>query len=166
MVLAGLLLILLMRLVGLPLAQRLPQALSQAYRRLYEGTVGSFRRLPSTASLSVGAWLLEAGRLLLVVHALGLSVPLPLVLFVALTSALLTTVPVTPGGLGLVELGVSGLLMLAVPKEAAVAAALVDRSISYLSIVLVGGVLFLLHQLRRPPRPSLAPGPGDEPRPS
>lgn len=138
--------LILMKYLGRPLARWLPQRLAEAYGRLYEGIMGSFRQLPAIALLSLGAWLLEAGRLLLVLQALGLSPHLSLVLFVALASALLTTVPITPGGLGVVELGATGLLMLELPRNAAVSVVLLDRSISYLSIVVVGGAFFLVQQ--------------------
>ena len=141
-------LLLAMRLLGLPLARFLPRRLREAYQRLYEGTMSSFRRLPLVVVLSVVAWLLEAGRLFFVLLALGQSLHPSLVLFVALASALLTAVPLTPGGLGIVELGATGLLMLELPRSVAVAVTLVDRSISYLSVVAIGGLLFLWQQLR------------------
>ncbi|MSQ40409.1 MAG: flippase-like domain-containing protein [Dehalococcoidia bacterium] len=150
---AGVALLLLMKHLGLRLARWLPRRLAEAYARLHEGTMGSFRNLPAIALLSLGAWLLEAGRLLLVLQALGLSLHLSLVLFVALASALLTTVPITPGGLGVVELGATGLLMLELTRDAAVSAVLLDRSISYLSIVVVGAGFFLVQQVRARPGP-------------
>jgi hypothetical protein len=79
---------------------------------------------------------------------MGLHVDVGLVLFVALASALLTTIPLTPGGLGLVETGVAGLLMLAMPREEAVSVAVLDRSISYISIIIIGGALFGVRQVR------------------
>ncbi len=153
----GVAVLLLMKYLGLRLARWLPRRLAEAYARLYEGAMGSFRQLPTIALLSLAAWLLEAGRLLLVLQALGLSPHLSLVLFVALASALLTTVPITPGGLGVVELGATGLLMLELPRNAAVSAVLLDRSISYLSIVVVGAGFFLLQQIRARPGPQSRP---------
>ena len=141
--------LLLMRHLGMPVARLLPQRLADAYQRLYEGTMGSFRQLPLIGLLSVVAWLLEVGRLLLVVQALGLSLHAFLVLFVAVASALLTTVPITPGGLGVVEPGAVGLLTLQLSTSEAVSVALLDRSISYLSIIITGGFVFLLRQLRQ-----------------
>ena len=55
-----------------------------------------------------------------------------------LANAMLTTVPITPGGLGIVEPGILGLLTLSLPRSEAVSVALLDRSISYLSIVILG----------------------------
>ena len=76
--------------------------------------------MPGAMALGMAAWLLEAGRLLLVIHALGLSLDSPAVLFVAVVNGLLTSVPVTPGGLGIVEPGIVGLLALSLSQEDAV----------------------------------------------
>lgn len=87
-------------------------------------------------------------RLFLVIEAMGgLDLSLPAIMFVALTSSLLTTVPATPGGLGLVEGGIIGVLispLFGVAKVAAGAAAILDRVINYWSIVLFGLILFLV----------------------
>ena len=77
------------------------------------------------------------GRLFLVAEALGLSLTLSLVIFVTLANAMLTLVPITPGGLGAVEWGTTGLLMLSsrIQTEAvAFSVVALDRSISWLSI--------------------------------
>jgi hypothetical protein len=88
--------------------------------------------------------LLEAGRLLLISYALGIPIGIPLVLFAALASALLTAIPFTPGGLGLVEAGVVGLLTITLSREAAVSLVLVDRTISFLSVIAIGSLIFAL----------------------
>ena len=61
-------------------------------------------------------------------------------------ASLLTAVPFTPAGLGIVEAGVVGLLTVvyqADPNEAA-AIALVDRAISVLSVIVLGFIAYLL----------------------
>lgn len=127
---------------GSSVERRLPGRIKSVYALFQEGTLGSFGQLPLLGSLSIGIWLLEAGRLLLVAHSLGFSIGLSLVLFAALACALLTAIPFTPGGLGLVETGVAGLLMIALPREAAWSIALVDRTISYLSVIVIGLLIF------------------------
>jgi uncharacterized protein (TIRG00374 family) len=129
-------------------ARRLPHALQDAYHRFHVGTMGSFKRLHWAFILGVLGWLAEVGRLFFVLQALGVPVALGLVLFVTLANGLLTAVPLTPGGLGIVEPGITGLLMLSLVREEAVAVALLDRSISYLSIVAAGGVVFFIRQAR------------------
>ena len=97
--------------------------------------------------LGVLGWLAEVGRLYIVVRALGLDLDLPLVVVIALANSLLTLVP-TPGGLGAVESGVPWLLgrLSSISGDPALALVLVDRAISYLSIILVGTALFLARQ--------------------
>ncbi len=91
-------------------------------------------------------WLSEVGRLYFVVKATGLEVGFGLIMFVMVANALLSAVPLTPGGLGIVEAGIGGLLALAVSAVEAVSIALVDRSISYLSVVIFGIVALVYHQ--------------------
>ena len=53
------------------------------------------------------------------------------------------------GGLGVVEPGIIGILMLSLDRPDSVSIALMDRSISYGSIVLLGGILFAFVQIKR-----------------
>ncbi|HYF64059.1 MAG TPA: flippase-like domain-containing protein, partial [Herpetosiphonaceae bacterium] len=65
-------------------------------------------------------------------------------IFVALASSLLTAVPALPGGLGLVEVGILGIMTLfGVDKASSTAVALLDRGINYWSIVVFGLILYL-----------------------
>lgn len=147
---------------GSRLERRLPGRLKSIYALFEEGTLASFNRLPILASLSVAVWLLEAARLFLVIEALSgatgfgvFDIGLPLVLFAALATALISAIPLTPGGLGLVEPGVAGLLMIGpIYRGAALSIVLLDRTISYLSVILVGSLGFLfwhVAQARRKP---------------
>ncbi len=145
-----------MRLTHRWVAPRLPARIARAYRRFHEGTMGSFGRLPLVFGLGLAGWMCEVGRLFLVVKALEVSVALGLVLFVPMANGLLSAIPLTPGGLGIVETGVSGLLQLELTVETALAVALVDRTISYLSIILTGGAAFAVRQLRGAGRPTAA----------
>ncbi len=141
------------------IARFLPGRFGDAYQQFQVGALGSFKQLPVVFLLSLTGWLLEAARLYFVVLALDLSITLPLVLVVALGHAILSTVP-TPGGVGAVEPGVTGLLMLGLERHDAVSIALVDRSITYLSVIVLGGLVFLLWQLNRSRRrPSVSATP-------
>lgn len=125
----------------------LPKRVQLAYLRFQDGILGSFRRAPAGGAVTVLVWATEAARMFLVIQALGLGLSFPHAVFLSLANALLTVVPFTPGGLGLVEAGMIGLLMLAgVTKEEAAAAAILDRSISYWSIVAFGFVVFLFRR--------------------
>ena len=142
-----------MRGYGPRLARFLPDRLERAYRRFHDGALGSFGELRVPFLLSFVGWLLEVGRLYFVVQALDFDVSLSLILIAALGHALLSTVP-TPGGVGAVEPGVTGLLVLGMVRHDAVSVALVDRSITYLSIIVIGGVVFLAWNLTRSRRKS------------
>ena len=64
---------------------------------------------------------------------------------VSIGHAILSTVP-TPGGVGAVEPGVTGLLVLGMDRSDALSVALTDRTITYLSILVFGGIAMLLWQ--------------------
>ena len=129
------------------LVRRLPRRLADYYQHFHEGTLGSFRQMPAATLWGGLGWLVEVGRLYLVVQALGLDLGLPLVIFLALANSLLTLAP-TPGGVGAVESGMVGLVVQLSPLTTSSAAALVvvDRAITYLSIVAFGALLFLARQ--------------------
>lgn len=132
----------------------LPAWLAERYQRFHEGTLGSFRRILPVTILGVLGWMSEVGRLYLVVQALDLDLSFPLVIFLALANSLLTLVP-TPGGIGAVESGVAGLAVRLSTLSGSIATALVlvDRAITYLSIIIVGAVLFVGRQAIRRRQP-------------
>lgn len=127
-----------------------PQRLHRVYAGFEEGTLGSLkpRSLPLLFGLTALVWMGESLRLFLVIEAMGgLHLGFPAIIFVALASSLLTTIPATPGGLGLVEGGIIGVLsspLFAVAPVMATAVALLDRVINYWSIVIFGFILFLV----------------------
>ena len=125
----------------------LPDWLAQRYQRLQEGAAGSLRQVPTVTFWGLLGWLSEVGRLYLVAHALNLGLGLPLAIFMALANSLLTLVP-TPGGIGAVESGVAGLLvrLSRISSSDAVALVVADRLITYVSVIMVGAVIFLLRQ--------------------
>ncbi len=148
MAFALLVVLVLMRGYGPRLARFLPNRLESAYEKFHEGTVGSFAELRVPFLLSMIGWLLEVGRLYFVVQALDFEISMSLVLVAALGHAILSTVP-TPGGVGAVEPGVTGLLVLGMARHDAASVALVDRSITYLSIIVIGGLVFLVWNLTK-----------------
>ena len=150
--LAGLMVV--MKGYGHRIARLLPGRFEEAYGRFQQGVLGSLQQLPTVFALGVAGWLLESGRLYFVVKALSLEIDLPLVLIVALGGAILSTVP-TPGGIGAVEPGLTSLLILGLERSDAASVVLIDRSITYVSVLIIGGLVFLLWQLslaRRPKR--------------
>lgn len=146
LVLVAGLILLVMQVFWRGVSRLLPQRIRRAYVSFHEGTMRSFRTLPLVLLVGLLSWLSEVGRLYFVVRATGLEVGFGLIVFVAMANALLSAVPLTPGGLGIVETGIVGLLAWALPRESAVSIALLDRSISYLSIIFLGIVAFVYHQ--------------------
>ena len=85
----------------------------ELYERFEVGVFSMDRRtMPIVAFLTVLIWTTEALRLMFVVEAMGFDISLGIsgAFFVALVASLLTAVPFTPAGLGIVEAGIVGLL--------------------------------------------------------
>jgi uncharacterized protein (TIRG00374 family) len=128
----------------------LPERIVEFYDRFEEGvfSIGA-RQVPRLGIVTALIWATEAARLYLVVLALGFTdVQLGIsgAFFVALAGSLLTAVPLTPAGLGIVEAGVVGILTLiyGVDRTDAATIALVDRSISVLSIIVLGSIAYVV----------------------
>lgn len=129
----------------------LPHQIMEFYERFEQGVFGAMavRSLPILALLTGLIWLTEGLRLYFVVQALGfgdVSLGLSGAVFVALIGSLLTAVPLSPAGLGIVEAGVVGVLTVAygVPLPEATAIALLDRVISVFSIIALGSIAYAL----------------------
>ncbi|MBV8716935.1 MAG: flippase-like domain-containing protein [Chloroflexi bacterium] len=135
-----------------PLIERvLPERLHEQYARFEHGTLNSFRGVPMLVFLSVAAWAAEVARLYLVTLSLGLNgIAESVIIFVALAAALMTTLPLTPAGLGFAEGAIVGVFLLAanaglapgVDEHAAASIALLDRGISYWSLIAIGLVVY------------------------
>lgn len=132
--------------VALPM----PHRLIELYDRFEEGVFSIGRgQIPRLAVVTALIWSTEAGRLFLVVTALGFTdvhLGPSGAFFVALSASLLTAVPFTPAGVGIVEAGIVGILTLAygVDPTRAATIALVDRSISVLSIIVLGSITYFV----------------------
>lgn len=134
----------------------MPQRLEAIYSSFESAALRSFspRILPALTLLTAVVWLLEGFRLFFVIQALGvegLHLTLPVIIFVALASSLLTAIPLTPAGLGVVEGAVTAVL-LALPvaagahpvsRDLAVAVTFLDRTINFWSIIVFGLILYL-----------------------
>jgi uncharacterized protein (TIRG00374 family) len=129
----------------------LPHQVLELYDRFEEGVFGALvaRHLPKLGVMTGFIWMTEGLRLYLVVQALAfhdVSLGLSGAVFVALIGSLLTAVPLSPAGLGIVEAGVVGVLHVAygVPLPEATAIALLDRVISVFSIIVFGSIAYAL----------------------
>jgi uncharacterized protein (TIRG00374 family) len=105
----------------------------------------------------------DFGTLLATIRATGAKPAPSLVLLAYAVAGLLALIPITPGGLGIVEAGLSALLILAgVPGGDAVVATLACRIISYWLPIVVGPFAYMAFRLRYG-RPGEAGGPGAGP---
>ncbi len=124
-----------------------PKTLREVIERFEEGISQSLRRrsLPIITVYTLVMWLSDALRLFLVTRAIDFPIPISLLIFVSFTGALLTAFPGTPAGLGAVELAIAGLLILmGVTKEVAVSIAILDRLITYWSLLIFTGTAHVL----------------------
>jgi hypothetical protein len=128
-----------------------PHRIVDLYERFEEGVFGSVgaRGLPLLGILTCVIWMTEAMRLFFVMKALGFAdVDLGFsgAMFVALIGSLLTAIPLTPGGIGLVEGGMLGVLtgVFKASTGHALAIVLVDRAISVFSIVIFGSIAYVI----------------------
>ena len=100
---------------------------------------------------SVLKWLLDLGVLVAALAAVGAHPPLVLVLLAYCVAQLLAQIPITPGGLGFVEAGLTGTLaVIGVGGADAVLATLAWRLWSYWLPVPIGGVAYWLFRRRHP----------------
>jgi uncharacterized protein (TIRG00374 family) len=107
------------------------------------------RRWRAAMLLSSGRLFFDFGTLLACIRATGAKPNPSLVLLAYSVAGLLALLPVTPGGLGIVEAGLSALLILAnVPAGDAVVATLAYRVISYWLPIVVGPVAYVLFRVR------------------
>ena len=145
-----------MRSARVLLQRWLPGWLASRYERFLHGASTVRYKLPQTTALGVLGWMAEVGRLYLVCLALGVDISFALVIFLTLANSLLSLVP-TPGGIGAVESGVAGLAvrLASLAKEAATALVLVDRFITYVSVIIVGAAVFAVRPVLQRRRPVL-----------
>ena len=144
-----------LRLFGHRLTRFLPAKAADLYERFHEGSTAALtaRSVPVIIGLTVAIWLLEGARVYFVIRALALpevGLGISSSIFVALAAALVTAIPLTPAGVGFVELAIAGVLLIyGVPNEPATAVALTDRAISILTVILIGGVFYAFSPLVR-----------------
>jgi uncharacterized protein (TIRG00374 family) len=137
-----------LRLFGAHVGRWLPARIGALWGRFHEGSTGALtaRSVPIILTLTVAIWLLEGARLYFVIRALHLpevGLGISSSIFVALAAALLTAIPLTPAGFGFVEAGIIGVLFIyGVTQEPAAAVALVDRGLSIVTVIILGGILY------------------------
>jgi len=130
--------------VGPKIARFFPSEVRRIGRLFREGVLHSFRALPFAGPLTLIIWGAEAMRLMFVLWALGLELPASGIVFVAVATSLLTTVPLTPAGFGFVEIAMVYVLTegFGLSQSNAVAVAVLDRAVSVFSVIVVGAIVY------------------------
>jgi uncharacterized protein (TIRG00374 family) len=129
-----------------PPPERLPERLRDE-RDMVRRTLG--RHWPAALAAAEGRWLLDFLTLLAALEAVDARPRLTLALLAYCAAQLLAQVPITPGGLGIVEAGMTGTLALAgVPTAAAAVATLAYRLASYWVPLPAGAIAWLVHRRR------------------
>lgn len=131
--------------VGPKIARFFPNEVRRIGRLFREGVLHSFRALPFAGPLTLIIWGAEAMRLMFVLWALGLELPASGIVFVAVATSLLTTVPLTPAGFGFVEIAMVYVLTegFGLSQSSAVAVAVLDRAVSVFSVIVIGAIVYV-----------------------
>ena len=109
------------------------------------------RKLGLLLALSLTAAFLEVIRLTTVFSALRLRVSIPDAMLAFCAANLLGTVSFIPGGIGITEFSLAGIITLVTalgPRAAVAAAVLVDRALSYYLVVALGALILLIASRR------------------
>ena len=150
LVLVGIIGLFMLRMFPTQIGMVVPKRFRGYYNQFQEGTLGSFRRIPTLTGLTFGVWACETLRFFFIALALNLFSGslihvLSASLFIALGEALLTVIPFTGGGIGLVEGGMLAMITLFTPNTSlALAAIVIDRAISLFSILVIGFLVFMI----------------------
>jgi glycosyltransferase 2 family protein len=131
--------------LGPRIARFFPGEVRRIGRLFREGVLHSFRALPFAGPLTLIIWGAEAMRLMFVLWALGLDLPASGIVFVAVATSLLTTVPLTPAGFGFVEIAMVYVLTegFGLSQSSAVAVAVLDRAVSVFSVIVIGAIVYV-----------------------
>ena len=123
----------------------LPTRFQDAYSRLQGAVFGSLRRPALVFGIGALLWLNDGMRVWFVARSIDAGISPAVAILVAVMSALLTIIPFTPAGLGVVELGVGSVLVGVLGVDPVVAGSIIvlDRVVGYWSLLAVGTVLYL-----------------------
>lgn len=123
----------------------LPHGLKRYYESFTRGVFRSPRKIPAISIESLIIWFSEAARLYLVAWALGFRIDLLMAIFISQAALIIMALPLTPAGLGLVELLMFAVLIPAgFTRDAAAAIVIADRLLSYWLLIISGGIHYLL----------------------
>jgi uncharacterized membrane protein YbhN (UPF0104 family) len=136
----------------------LPPAFRATYLRLQQALFGSLNRPLPVFGLSLLLWLNDGMRVWFVSRSIDSGISPAVAILVAVMAALLTVIPFTPAGLGVVELGVGSILVSVLGVDPVVAGSIIvlDRVVAFWSLLLVGTVLSIWRARRELSKPANA----------
>lgn len=127
----------------------LPARLAAPVNRIQRGLFENLRNPWMAVGYSAGIWVLEGTRVFFVAWSLDSVLPATTALFIALVGSLAAVSPITPAGLGVVEaVLITVLTFVGLGDDTATAITILDRVISYWSLIVVGLPLYILHVRR------------------
>ncbi|MGI9254183.1 MAG: lysylphosphatidylglycerol synthase transmembrane domain-containing protein [Thermomicrobiales bacterium] len=140
------------------LAGRMPARIQGPFSTISNAMVGSLRAPLPLGAMSAGLWLMDGVRFWLVAAALGAGMSYPAALFVVLLASLLSAVPLTPAGLGVVEAGAGAVMVgvLGMDPGMAMSILLLDRVVSYWNVIVAGSLVYLRRMAEEVRRSRLA----------
>jgi uncharacterized protein (TIRG00374 family) len=128
----------------------LPQRFRGTYERLQTAIFGALRRPALVFGVALLLWFGDGMRVWFVARSLDAGISPAVAVLVAVMGALLTVIPFTPAGLGVVEIGVGSVLVGVLGLDPVLAGSIIllDRVVAYWSLLVVGAVLYV-RRLRR-----------------
>lgn len=130
-------------------ARLLPERFTHHFLHLHGAIFDILKRPFPYASISILIWLCDGLRLFLIARSLGTHLSFEEAIVVSLLSALVTIIPITPAGLGVVE----GFMIWLLPRvgvlaDPAAAIAFLDRFATYWLLIIVGLPLYFFNLKR------------------
>ncbi|MGC9517573.1 MAG: flippase-like domain-containing protein [Methanomicrobiales archaeon] len=105
----------------------------------YTKSFTTYKNLSLVVILSIVAWLVECLRLLTVFYAFNLEINFIAVIIIFLLANIIGVVSVLPGGIGSIEISLTGLFVLfGVPEALSGSIALADRLVSFWVVTVLG----------------------------
>ena len=126
------------------ISRYLPHRIRDGYAHLHGAVFGSLRRPLLVFGVGLLLWFGDGMRVWFVARSLNAGISPAVAILVAVMGALLTVIPFTPAGLGVVELGVGSVLVGVLGLDPVLAGSIIllDRVVAYWSLLLVGGTLY------------------------
>lgn len=125
----------------------IPEIFRKAFKNFQSAASKSWNiaTIPLVFLLTVVVWALEFFIFYLVTRSIGLDISFYLVMIVVVMANAIMTIPVTPSGLGLVEAGIVGILMLVgIDRNIAVSVAILNSLINYWNQLVFGFLVYIV----------------------